>query len=128
MLYVDTDAARVVHHASYLRYFEAGRVEFLRAIGWDYSAWMAREGLGLPVAEVTLKYRAPAYFDDALELDTWVSKGTRASLHFRSELRRDGRLITEGTIVCPCTTLEGQIRRVPVELLRVCLGDEYEHH
>lgn len=126
VLYIDTDAARVVHHATYLRYFEAARIEFLRSTGWDYAGWLEREKLGLPVAENWVKYRAPAYFDDLLEVDTWVWQGTRAALRFQYEIRRGGKLLTEGKTVCPCTTLEGKIQRVPVELLKHCLGDEFD--
>lgn len=124
--YIDTDAAQVVHHATYLRYFEVARIEFLRAHGWDYAGWLAREGLGLPVAENTVKYRAPAYFDDLLEVDTWVALARRAALVFEYEVRREGKLLTQGSTKCACTTMRGEIRRVPVELLRVCLGDEFD--
>lgn len=124
--YVDTDAAGVVHHATYLRYFEAARTEFLRAHGWDYARWMATSGLGLPVAENTVKYRAPARFDELLHVDTWVSKGTRACLDWKYKITRDGVLLTEGHTRTPCTTLEGHIRRVPVDLLRACLGAAFD--
>jgi acyl-CoA thioester hydrolase len=124
--YIDTDAAQVVHHATYLRYFEQARVEFLRANGWDYNAWLKREGLGLPVAENTVKYRAPAYFDDQLDVHTWVAVARRSALIFQYEIRRDGKLLTEGSTKCACTTMGGSVRRVPDALLRVCLGDEYD--
>ena len=124
--YIDTDAARIVHHATYLRYFETARIEFLRANGWDYAAWVKRENLGLPVAENSVRYRAPAYFDDVLEIDTWVAVAYRAYLVFQYEARRDGKLLTEATTKCACTTLGGEIRRVPLELLQMCLGAEFD--
>jgi acyl-CoA thioester hydrolase len=124
--YIDTDAAQVVHHATYLRYFEVARIEFLRAHGWDYAGWLARERLGLPVAENWVKYRSPARFDDALEVETWVAHGSRASLRFEYHVRRDGLLLTEGYTICPCTTLDGAIRRVPLELLACCLGPRFD--
>ena len=124
--YIDTDAAQVVHHATYLRYFEVARVEFLRAHGWDYNAWVKREGLGLPVAENTVKYRAPAFFDDELDVHTWVSLARRAVLVFDYRIDRGGKLLTEGSTKCACTTMQGELRRVPVELIRVCLGDEFD--
>lgn len=124
--YVDTDAAQVVHHATYLRYFEQARVEFLRANGWDYNAWLQRDGLGLPVAENTVKYRVPARFDDQLEVHTWVALARRSALVFQYEILRDGQRLTEGTTKCACTTMQGALRRVPVELIRVCLGDEFD--
>jgi acyl-CoA thioester hydrolase len=126
--YVDTDAAQVVHHSTYLRYFEAARIEFLRTHGFDYAAWVARESLGLPVAENWVKYRAPARFDELLEVDTWVSHGSRAFLRWEYHVRRGGALLTEAYTISPCTTLEGSVRRVPIELLKVCLGSAFEEH
>jgi len=126
VLYIDTDAAQVVHHASYLRYFEAARIEMLRAVGWDYAKWMKESGLGLPVAENTVRYRSPAWFDEQLEIDTWVSRARRASLTFQYTVHRDGKLLTEGSTLCACTTFKGEVRRVPHELLKAVLGDEYD--
>lgn len=124
--YIDTDAAQVVHHATYLRYFEIARIEFLRAQGWDYAGWLAREQLGLPVSENWVKYRSPAAFDDLLTIQTWVSLGTRASLRWSYLVSRAGQVLTEGWTVTPCTTLGASIRRVPVELLKVCLGPAFD--
>ncbi|MDP3274584.1 MAG: thioesterase family protein [Deltaproteobacteria bacterium] len=124
--YVDTDAAQVVHHASYLRYFEIARIEFLRAHGWDYAAWLAREQLGLPVAENWVKYRSPARFDDLLTVETWVAKATRASIRWEYLITRGAQRLTEGFTVTPCTTLDGAIRRVPRELLAVVLGATFD--
>ncbi len=124
--YIDTDSAQVVHHASYLRYFEIARIEFLRANGWDYSGWLAREQLGLPVAENWVKYRAPAVFDDMLDIHTWVSHGTRASMRWSYLVYRGAQCLTEGWTVTPCTTLGASLRRVPVELLQVVLGGAFD--
>lgn len=124
--FIDTDAAQIVHHATYLRYFEAARIEFLREQGFDYAVWSKSDSLGLPVAETTVKYRLPARFDEVLEIQTWVGVAKRAYLVFQSELRRDNVLLTEGTAKCACTTLNGELRRVPVQLLKACLGDEYD--
>ena len=124
--YIDTDAAQVVHHATYLRYFEAARVEFLRANGWDYARWTREENLGLPVAENTAKYLAPAFFDDSLDVEVWVPQARRASLVFEYAIRRDGKLVTQGSTKCACTTMQGELRRIPLELLKVCLGDEFD--
>jgi acyl-CoA thioester hydrolase len=124
--YVDTDAAQVVHHAMYLRYFEVARIEFLRAHGWDYAAWLAREKLGLPVAENWVKYRAPARFDDILKVTTWVARATRAYLRWEYNVTRDGVLLTEAFTITPCTTLDAAVRRVPVPLIELCLGAAFD--
>lgn len=123
--YVDTDQARVVHHSTYLRYLEQARVEFLREQGFDYAAWERATNTGLPVVDVRMRYLRPARFDDLLEITTWVHDGRRAWMWFHSEIRRDGALLTEGAVRVAAATLDGQIRRVPVEMLQLCLGDEY---
>ena len=77
--YADTDRAQVVHHASYFRFLEVARVELWRDNGYDYNAFEQRTGLGLPVVEAHLRYRVAARFDDVLDVETWVSRATRAS-------------------------------------------------
>jgi acyl-CoA thioester hydrolase len=65
--YAETDAMRVAHHAAYLVWFEAGRVEFLRSLGFDFGDLEAA-GYGQAVREVRLLYRRPVRFDQRLRL------------------------------------------------------------
>jgi acyl-CoA thioester hydrolase len=126
VLYQDTDQARVVHHASYFRYLEAGRLELWRANGFSYDAFEKTTGLGLPVVETHLRYRRAAHFDDQLQVETWVSAATRASVWFQAEIRRADTVLTEAKVRLACTTLvDGEIRRIPVELLDACLEPGY---
>ena len=67
--YAETDAAGLAHHGSYLPWFEAARVEWLRAHGIVYAA-LEREGYHLAVVEAFVRYVAPARFDDALLIRT----------------------------------------------------------
>ena len=118
--YVDTDAAGVVHHSQYFRYLEQGRVELMRAVGVDYLTFERDRGLALPVVEARVKYRLPARFDDLLELETWLSQGSRAKLVFASKLRRvsDGALIHDGSVTVACVAMpKGSICSVPSDLL-----------
>ena len=68
----------VVHHASYLTWFEEGRSAFTRAMGYPYSR-LAREGINLAVAEVNARYHRSAVYDDEVvvrtELTQWGSRG-----------------------------------------------------
>jgi acyl-CoA thioester hydrolase len=66
--YAETDGMGVVWHGNYLLWFEVGRVETLRAIGYPYSR-LESEGLGLPVTEVGMRYVRPARFDDLLRIE-----------------------------------------------------------
>jgi acyl-CoA thioester hydrolase len=122
VLYQDTDQARIVHHASYFRYLEAARLELWRANGFDYGLFERETGLGLPVAEVRLKYKSAARFDDELEIETWTSKASRASVWLDAEIRRGRELLVESTVRLACVSLaDGTIRRIPDRLLDACL-------
>ena len=122
VLYEDTDQARIVHHASYFRYLEAARIELFRENGFDYARFEREAGLGLPVAEVRLRYRSAARFDDELEIATWTSKASRASIWLDAEIRRDGALLVESSVRLACVSLaDGSIRRIPDGVLDACL-------
>ena len=69
----DTDLMGVVHHATYLEYLEAGRVEYLRRRGMDYVEW-TRRGVHLAVAEVHVRYRKSARFDDRIVVETRLAE------------------------------------------------------
>src|SRR5690349_17105361 len=76
--YQETDGQVRVHHANYLTWFELARVELLRAAGHSYRDLEAT-GVYLVIAEVTLRYYRPAFFDDLLRIrvETVRAKGAR---------------------------------------------------
>ena len=104
--YVDTDRAGVVHHAAYLRYLEHARVELLRARGIDYRRFESEERRGIPVAELRVRYRAPAFFDDELEVATWVDEINRAKMTFAYQVSRGDDPILTAEVVCACVDLD----------------------
>ena len=69
--YAETDQMGVVYHGNYFAWFEVGRVELLRSLGFTY-AELEAEGCGLPVVEVSCRYRLPARYDDLLTVETAV--------------------------------------------------------
>ena len=120
--YADTDRAQVVHHASYFRFLEVARVELWRDNGYDYNAFEQRTGLGLPVVEAHLRYRVAARFDDLLDVETWVSRATRASVWFDAVIRRGEAVMNESSVRLACVRLaDGVLRKIPDELLDACL-------
>jgi len=120
--YCDTDAAQVVHHASYFRFLEVARVEYWRENGLDYAKFERDTGLGLPVAEARMRYRSAARFDDLLEIETWVGKASRASVWFDATIKRDGALLHESSVRLACAVFAtGEIRRIPDAVLDACL-------
>lgn len=67
--YAETDRMGIVYYANYLVWCEVGRVEFMRALGGSY-ADLEAQGYGLAVAEATVRYLAPAHFDDLVRVET----------------------------------------------------------
>jgi acyl-CoA thioester hydrolase len=70
--YAETDRMGIVYYANYLVWCEVGRVEFMRALGGSYAELEAK-GYGLAVAEATVRYLAPARFDDPVRIETTLS-------------------------------------------------------
>jgi len=123
VLYGDTDKAQVVHHARYLDYLEAGRLEYLRHHGLDYRAFEERTKLGMPVVEARLRYRSPARFDDLLDVETWVALCSRAKIVFESRILRGDEVLVEAAITIACVDVVAErIVSVPDEVKRACLG------
>ena len=113
VIYGDTDAMGVVYYANYLRYFEAGRGEMMRAMGLPYAEF-EKLGYQLPVVEAKVRYRAPARYGDLLWLDTTIAEIRRTSLRMEYELaREDGTVITTGETTHACVDGEGRVRRLP---------------
>jgi acyl-CoA thioester hydrolase len=126
VIYGDTDQMGVVYYANYLRYFEAGRNELIRARGLRYRDFEDRFGLRLPVVEAQVSYRAPARYDDLLTVETSLAEVRRASARFGYRIvRRDGgEVLATGHTVHACVDLEGRIRRMPPELLARLAGED----
>lgn len=94
--YSETDQMGVVYHGNYFSWFEVGRVELFRSIGFSYQELEANEDCVLPVVEVACRYRRPARYDDLLDLHTQVKALRGSILIFTYELYRDGLLLAEG--------------------------------
>jgi acyl-CoA thioester hydrolase len=111
--YQETDAQGRVHHANYLTYFEQGRVEMLRAAGYDYQRMEKEEDLLLVVAEVNCLYFQPANNDDLLRLRTRTHSAKGARVVHDYELFRDDLLLAQCRTVLACVDRQGRVRRLP---------------
>ena len=69
----ETDLMGIVHHATYISYFEVGRVEYMRRRGLDYHSW-TELGIHLPVVEAHIRYRKSARFDELLCIETRLTE------------------------------------------------------
>jgi acyl-CoA thioester hydrolase len=102
----DTDGGGVVYHASYLRFLERGRTEWLRALGVGQQSLRDTQDLVFAVRSVTMDFLAPARLDDALSVSVELTEARSASLRFRQTLRResDGAILVEAQVRAACLT------------------------
>ena len=91
--YEDTDFSSRVYHASFLRFMERGRTEWLRALGFEHGALAGAEGTVFAVRRLEIDYFAPAVIDDLLNLETRLAGLRGATIDFfQSVLRGDETL------------------------------------
>lgn len=94
VLYKDTDQMGVGHHANYVTWFEMGRTEWMRKFGLTYSE-MEKKGLLLPVMNVEVNYKKPAYYDDKISIFTRVFQYSKVKITFEYEVRLCVEYLTE---------------------------------
>lgn len=96
--YAETDQMGVVYHANYLVWFEVGRVEFLRQLGFSYKDMEQQDGRHIAVVDARCRYKAPARYDDEVIVRTHLKNVRESLVHFGYELMRasDGTLLAEG--------------------------------
>lgn len=101
--YAETDQMGVVYYANYFIWFEIGRVEFLRSLGFSYREMEAEDDCFIPVVDTSCRYKAPARYDEELELETRI-------LHLRPSVLKFGyRLLRHNGDEAPPTLLaEGE--------------------
>jgi acyl-CoA thioester hydrolase len=117
VIYGDTDQMGFVYYANYLRFFESGRNEYLRAKGMPYREIEAELGVRLPVVEAGIHYKAPARYDDLLVVETSMVQIRRASARFEYLVRRGEEPLVTGHTVHACIDFDGSVRRLPGSLL-----------
>lgn len=121
VIFGDTDAMGIVYYANYFRYFEAGRTEFLRAIGFPYRT-LETKGYGLPVVNASARYHAPARYDDELTLTTSLTGVRFSTVTIQYRLMRDETLIATGETRHACVGPGGRVTRLPEEFAKVLGG------
>jgi len=114
--YAETDAMGIVHHASYIVYFEEGRSAYLRQQGTSYADF-ERSGFYLAVTGVQVKYIKAARYDDLLTVRCWVESSRSRALDFAYEVIRgeERELLVTGSTKHICLDRDGKIARIPNE-------------
>jgi len=116
--YAETDAMGIVHHSVYPVWMELGRSDLLRLSGQGYSEWEA-QGVFIAVAEVRVKYRAPAHYDELINVRTWVKEAGRRKIVFGYEVTRDAVRLAEGETVHLVMGRDGRNRTLPEAMLEL---------
>ena len=127
--FFDTDAMAVVHHANYIRWFEIGRVEYLRHYGLTLDDIMD-DGYVFPITKIDAKYLSPGRFDDVLIIETTATALTKAQMAFAYRIvRKDtGEVLVTGHSQNAFTRKDtGKITRLPdkfFEIFQRAMADE----
>src|SRR5437660_10324744 len=113
--YAETDQMGVVYHANHFVWFEVGRVELLRQLGFSYSNLESKDNCLFAVAEAKCRYRAPVRYDEEVLVRTQLLNVRESVVHFGYELRRaeDGALLAEGETTHIVTDATMRIRAIP---------------
>jgi acyl-CoA thioester hydrolase len=112
--YAETDKMGVAYHANYLAWFEIGRCEWLRSLGWSYRD-MEADGTSLPVIEAHCEYRQPSRYDDEMEVRTRADLLSPVRVRFTYDIVRcaDAVLAASGHTIHAATDAGGKPRRLP---------------
>lgn len=122
VLYGDTDAGGVVYNANYLRFFEIGRTELMRDWVCSYRE-IEKLGLILPVTECYTRFKAPAYYDDLLIIETSLTELRKISCRFCYRISRQEpesprpKLLVKGFTVHASVNRDGKLTNLPEDIL-----------
>lgn len=96
--YQETDMMGVVYHSNYLVWFEVGRTEYLRALGYSYKR-LESEGIMLPVVECSCKFKSPAKYDDDIIIKASLQELSGASITIYYEIikKETSQILVTGT-------------------------------
>jgi acyl-CoA thioester hydrolase len=119
--YAETDQMGVVYHSNHFIWFEVGRVELLRQLGFSYRDMESKDGCFIAVAEAKCRYRAPVRYDEEVLVRTELLNVRDSVVHFGYELRRaqDATLLAEGETTHIVTDANMKLAVLPEKYLSV---------
>ena len=116
--YEDTDFTGLVYHATYARYFERGRSDFLRLTGIDHTSLLdADQPMAFAVTRLVIDFRVPARIDDALTVRTTFDTAKGARIQIAQSLHRGDESLAVAEVSVACIGLDGRPRRPPPGLI-----------
>lgn len=116
--YPEIDRMGIAHHSHYFVWFELGRTEWMRRRGMTYRQLEEEQGVFFPLIEARARFRAPALYDEELQVITRLESISRLEVRFEYRIVRPegGRLLAEGITGHVAADDRGRPRRLPVEL------------
>jgi acyl-CoA thioester hydrolase len=119
--YAETDQMGVVYHANYFIWFEVGRVELLRQLGFSYKHMEREDHCFIAVVDAHCRYKAPVHYDDEVVVRTYLKQVREKVIHFGYELRNaeNDALLAEGETVHIVADANMKSRRLPEKYLKV---------
>ncbi|NLL52170.1 MAG: acyl-CoA thioesterase [Peptococcaceae bacterium] len=95
--YADTDMMGIIYHANYLKWFELGRTELIKELGFNYQD-MEMAGYAAPVYEVKVTYKKPVRYGDLIYVETWIEENTGVKTVYGYQIVDDqGLVFAQGT-------------------------------
>jgi len=111
--FYETDLMGVTHHSNYVRWFEIGRVEYLRSIGIILNELMDDDIL-FPITKISAEFHSPSQFDDVIEIETVAKALTKAKMEFEYNIKCGDKLLVKGFSQNVFTNKNtGKITRLP---------------
>jgi acyl-CoA thioester hydrolase len=113
--YAETDQMGVVYHGNYFTWFEVGRVELCRQLGFEYKQMEIEDDSFIVVAEAQCRYKRPARFDDVLAVRTRLTNSQRRTIRFRYEIlnQASGEVIATGETTHVICDRQGRPKSLP---------------
>jgi acyl-CoA thioester hydrolase len=118
--YAETDQMGVVYHANHFIWFEVGRVDFLRQLGFTYKAMERDDDCFIPVVDARCRYKAPVHYDDDVVVRSYLKHVREKVVRFGFELRmkETGELLAVGETTHIVTNAKMKIRTLPEKYLK----------
>ncbi len=119
--YAETDQMGVVYHSNHFIWFEVGRVELLRQLGFSYKTMEREDDCFIAVADARCRYKAPIHYDDEVVVRTYMKHVRERMIHFGYELRRaeTGELLAEGETMHLVADARMKPRALPEKYMKV---------
>ncbi len=113
--YAETDQMGVVYHSNYLIWFEVGRVELMRSLGFDYKSMEAEDDTYMVVADVHCRYHFPARYDELLTVRAHILDAKNRMLKFGYEILRepDQKVLATGDTTHIACSRDGRVKHFP---------------